>query len=375
MRVYCYLAALLTLACAAETQTAVHSGTAGRGGADVGEGGSAGQTSGCPAPIDLGVHIVGRHDGCDASGVRMAWSGTGFIAHFSGTGIRFTQQGASLQYTVLIDGALADNLVTTSGTSTYEIASGLENTEHVVEVYRRGEASFGFAVLQSVEVTGGTLLQAPPPAARRLEVVGDSISCGYGNEGDSASCSFSADTENHYLTYGAVLARSFDAELSTVAWSGKGVVINYGGELSTTMPQLYERAIPTDSTSVWNFAWQPQAVIINLATNDYSTDNDPPDDEFIAGYVDLLETIRGRYSDAFILCTLGPLLSGTDLATARANIQQAVDLRREAGDENIATYELNADNPDPGCDWHPSIDTHAAMANELSAPIADALGW
>ncbi len=40
----------------------------------------------------------------------------------------------------------------------------------------------------------------------------------------SPKWSFSADSENRYLTYGAVLGRMFDAEVSTVAWSGKSVI-------------------------------------------------------------------------------------------------------------------------------------------------------
>ncbi len=330
----------------------------------------------CPDPVDLGVHLVGRHDGCDETGVRMAWSGTGFVAHFSGTGLRISQSGAAVQYTVLVDGELGANLLTTRGTDTYDVVSGLAEGEHTVEVYRRGEASFGVTTLQGVEAVDGELLAPPAPPARRIEIVGDSITCGYGNEGADTSCSFSADTENHYLAYGAVLARAQDAEVSTIAWSGRGVVVNYGGDTaSPPMPAYFERAVPQDSSTVWAFSWEPDTVIVNLGTNDYSTDNDPEAEVFIDGYEALLLNIRQRYPNAYILCTIGPLLSGADLSTARANIAAAVTNRNDAGDDRVATYELTANNPSPGCDWHPSIATHSAMADELSVPLASALGW
>ncbi len=329
----------------------------------------------CPTPPDLGVLLVGRHDGCDPSGARTGWSGSGLLARFSGTALQLRHAGPAVQYTVLIDGGLRPNLLTKPGSGTYPLATGLAEGEHEVALYRRGEASFGAAVLQGLEVVDGELLPPPPPYERRLEVVGDSITCGYGDEGTSTDCRFSADTENHYLTYGAVLGRRFDAEVSTVAWSGKGVVVNYGGAPGPTLPALYEAAVPTDGPSRWGTTWQPQGVIVNLGTNDYSTDADPPDARFVTEYEALLVRLRERYPGAFILCTVGPMLSGSDLATARANIRAAVERRQRAGDEAVVAHELMTPNPDPGCDWHPSARTHEAMASELAEVLAPRLGW
>ena len=305
----------------------------------------------------------------------MSWSGTGFTGRFRGTGVSATLDDAENHYTVVVDGIVGEPLVTSDGLGTYDLAQDLPNEEHDFEVYRRTEASFGPAILTNVEVHDGDLLAPPPAPERRIEIIGDSITCGYGNEGVDTSCSFSAETENHYLTYGAILARDFGAELSTIAWSGKGVVSNYNGDLFNPMPKLYERAIGNLSDSVWGFDWQPQLVIINLGTNDYSTDHDPTDEDFVDGYAGLLAMIRGHYAEAYILCTVGPLLSGSDLGRARRGIAAAVERRHDDGDERVAAYELETGNPDPGCDWHPSLATHAAMAEELAVPVGAALGW
>lgn len=354
-------------------------GTASGGAAVDGSGGAKGDLAepDCPPPEDLGVHLVGRYDGCADAGVNMSWSGTGFVARFSGTGLSFTQSGSSVQYTIVVDGAVQPNLETEQGEHSYQATSGLSSGEHLVEVYRRGEASFGTTTLLSVDVAGGELLAPPQSAERHIEIYGDSITCGYGNEGESASCPFSADTENHYLSYGAILAREFDADLSTVAWSGKGVVINYGGDTSTTLPEMSERANPNSDTSVWDYslAPEPDVVVINLSTNDFSTDNDPSAEEFLNGYVALLHSIRARYPDAFMLCTVGPLLSGTDLDQARTGISDAVKMLRDAGDQHVLAYEMQAGNPSPGCDWHPSLAAHESMAAELGAVVASELGW
>jgi len=388
MRFTMALAALLTVACAggsghpsapSDGGAAPADGESSSVGGTRGAGASAGATADlpvCPDPVDLGVHVMGRHDGCDETGVRMAWSGTGFVAHFSGTGLRISQTGAAVQYTVVVDGELAANLLTTRSTETYDVVTGLDDGEHTVEVYRRGEASFGVTTLQAVEAIDGDLLAPVAAPERRIEVIGDSITCGYGNEGEDTSCSFSADTENHYLAYGAVLARSFDAEVSTIAWSGKGVVSNYNGDTATPrMPAYFDLAVPQDTSHRWAFSWEPDAVIVNLGTNDYSTSNDPDAETFIDGYEGLLLNIRQRYPTAHILCTIGPMLSGADLSTARTNIAAAVANRNDAGDDRVTAHELTTGNPSPGCDWHPNIATHAAMANELAVPLASALGW
>lgn len=350
----------------------------GTGGADGGGTGTGGRADypepDCSASVDLGVRIVGRHSGCPEGATQTAWSGTGFVARFDGTGLSFTQSGSGVEYTVVVDGEVQDKLVTNAGQGTYDVATGLDDGEHVVEVYRRSEASFGSTNLLGVDVEGGELLEPPPRPERFIEIFGDSITCGYGNEGEDTSCSFSIDTENHYMSYGAIMARGFDAELSTVAWSGKGVVSNYGGDMSTKLPEMVDRVLPASPSSVWDYSLLPTAdlVVINLGTNDFSTDNDPTPEDFQEGYFGLLETIRSRHPDAFILCTLGPLLSGTDLATAAGAIEGAIE---QMDDDKIAYHAMTTGNPSPGCDWHPSIATHEAMATELSMVVADELGW
>ncbi len=331
----------------------------------------------CPAPIDLGVRIVGRHDGCTEDAVTLSWSGTGFVARLEGTQLSMTIEAAALHFTVIVDGQTQPTLVTEGGVETVELVSNLEPGAHDIEVYRQGEASFGPLLLRGVHSEGGTLLEPAPRPERSIEIFGDSISCGYGNEGTTASCSFSAETENHYLTYGALLARHFGAELSTVAWSGKGVVVNYGGDRSITLPDMMERANPASEQSVWDFASvpAPDVVIINLGTNDFSTDNDPSNEEFVSVYAQMLERLRKRYGSSLIVGTVGPLLGGTDLDLARSGIEAAVAQRTAAGDERVLAFDLENSNPDPGCDWHPGVQAHQLMANQLALLLGEQLGW
>ena len=336
------------------------------------------KTPAAGAPAEPAVRFVGRFDTTDPAGPRFAWSGSGMLARFSGTsvGVRLT---GNQQYTVVIDGVVQPKLISTGNLDS--LATGLAAGEHSVELYRRTEASQGEAQFLGFDFGGGALLSPAPAPERRIEIIGDSISAGYGDEGPDMNCPFSPDTENHYLTYGAIAARNVGADLVTVAWSGRGVVCNYGDDPTSCddpMPTLVDRVLPAQATSLWNFAlYQPQAVVINLGTNDFSTTVDPTNAEFEAAYTTLLERVRTAYPEATILCTVGPLLSGTDLATARTTINDAVQARVAAGDGKVKAFELAETNPANGygCDWHPSQQTHRIMADTLTATLQAELGW
>jgi lysophospholipase L1-like esterase len=325
------------------------------------------------ANLEPGVHLVGRMETSDAAGPRFAWSGSGVVAEFSGTEVtlRLDDSGQN-QFTVVIDGELAPKLMTVAGPNDYLLVSGLVPGTHRIEIYRRTEASFGPTQFLGFDFGADGVLLPQPPVARRIEIIGDSVSAGYGNEG-MLPCGFTPDTENHYLTYGAIAARALGAELTTVAWSGKGIVYNYDMDTVEPMPALYGRTLPQDSNSTYDFATAPDVVVINLGTNDFSTEGDPTIELFADEYTKLLERVRAAYPTAFILGTVGPLLSGADLSAARAGIAAGVSAFEAAGGSNVRAWEMNVPNGEPpGCDSHPNLATHQAMADAL-IPELDAL--
>mgnify|MGYP001158821158 CR=1 FL=1 len=322
-------------------------------------------------PAEPAIDWIGRWDE-PAPGVhRFGWSGAGFVVRFSGTGASVTMDDAAGFFTVVVDGAVQPNLLTSGGEQTYTLATGLPDGEHTVQMYRRTEGSFGPTTIVSVDLEGELL--APPPVDRRMEVIGDSITCGYGNEGVSP-CSFSADTENHYLTYGAIAARTVGAQLHTVAWSGKGMVYNYGDDMFEPMPEIYDRAVATDAGSSWDYAWQADVVVINLGTNDFSTDNDPPQNVFVPAYVDFLSHLRDVYPNAYLLA-ISPSLFGGEVALVDGYLAEAVEQRNAAGDADVGWANINVDWIGSGCDGHPTVATHEGMAANLASELQTRLGW
>lgn len=326
-------------------------------------------STGAP-PAEPGIHWVGRYDDSDPTAVRMGWSGVGLVVRFQGTGATVRMDDSSQYFTVVVDGVVQPPLATAGGTQDYVVAAGLPPGEHTVELYRRTEGFFGQTVIHEVLLDGELL--APPPVTRRIELIGDSMSNGYGNEG-VAPCGFSAQTENHYQTYGAIAARTVGAELHTVAWSGKGMVYNYDNDMNEPMPELYDRIVPTDGAP-WSFEWQPDVVAVNLGTNDFSTDNDPSQELYVGTYIEFAAHLRDVYPDAQILL-LQPTLFGAEANMVQGYLEAVVAARQAAGDAAVAYADVNVEWIGSGCDGHPTVATHEGMAGRLVEELQAHLGW
>lgn len=336
-----------------------------------------------PSPTDLRSKFksdfIGYFDTSDTDGPKFAWSNTTIKANFEGTGISVNLiSGGDNWFNVIIDGVVQTPINVNAGTSSPIIlASGLTNSTHTIELVKRTEANVGEVQFLGFSVTDGSLLTPPEPSSRRILFIGDSITCGYGDEGTNKYESFTTKNENSYLAYGALTAKQLDADAVTVCWSGKGVLRNYGGSTADTMPEIYQRILPYSSTALWNASdWQPQVVVINLCTNDYST-GIPDETDFTDVYSAFVEDIRGKFPNADIYCAVGPMLYGDNLTSARSYINGVVTNRNTSGDEKVHYIEFVTQDAANGYgeDWHPSLITHGIMADQLTAQIKSDLGW
>jgi lysophospholipase L1-like esterase len=351
-------------------------GQTGTGGAP-GTGGSTDGGAGSPGVVAAGVRWVGRVDLTDAQRPRFSWSGSGFVARFSGSSlsIQINSSGAFI-FKAVVDGTPQTAFTIPSGQQTASVASGLGAGTHTVELYRQTEGSQGDSQLLAITVGGGALTTPPAAPARLIEIVGDSISCGYGTLGALAD-SDCYPTESHWDTYGAVAARALGADVNTIAMSGQGVYRNYGGDMTNTLPMVYTRALTNDATPTWDFRTQAQVVIVNLGTNDISNNKGDPGTPFETAYTGLLQTVRSKYPGALIVCIIGPLLSGADLSTIQGHIQNSVNARVAAGDRNVEFFnKIVAQTADKeACQYHPDPAENQIMADQLVTELQAKLGW
>jgi lysophospholipase L1-like esterase len=344
---------------------------------DAGAGSDAGAGGGAVGVVAAGVRWFGRVDTTNPAQPRFAWSGTGFVAQFMGTSLtmQLTVSGATEIFKTVVDHVEQPTFTAAAGQGTYPLAMGLPAGVHIVETYRQTEGAQGQSQLMAL-TTDGAMMDPPTGPGRLIEVIGDSITCGYGDLGmlSDTDC---YPTESHWDTYEAVAARALQAEVSTIAVSGIGVVRNYGGDTTNTMPMLYARTLTNVASPAWDFHIEPQAVIINLGTNDISNGKGDPGQAFTDTYVQLLQTVRSNYPDAFIVGIIGPLLTGTDLAVIQGHIRDAVAARNAAGDARVEFFDqIAAQSSDKfACQYHPNKAENKIMADQLTAELQAKLGW
>ncbi len=336
------------------------------------------------APLDWSrARIEGRSERTQ-QGVRFAWSGTAVSFRFRGTQFRveLDDSGHNLFGATLDGKPVPGKLTGFAGRRCYSLAEGLAPGEHRITFTRLTEAMLGESELRwAGPGPSGELLSPEAPKARRIEVIGDSITTAYGVEGKDQYCHFSPDTENYALGYAALIGQSAQAQVTTVAWSGKGVFSNAGSETDLiAMPALWQRTLPERTDSHWDFAsFQPDAVVIDLGTNDFAA----PDLDaaaFQAAYLAFLGQVRAAYPHAAIFCALSPLLTdywppGKRARTTGAEWIHAVVVLRNDPRTFYFEHAPVTEAEGHGCDWHPSPKTQARMAEELRAELAKRLGW
>ena len=323
------------------------------------------------------MRIVGRTTP-GTSGTRFEWPGVYIQARFSGTQvlIQLNDGGNQNEFAVVIDGGMPTTITTASGTTTYSLASGLTDSTHDLLVWRRTEAYY--LATEFIGLTGfsgnGGLLAPPAAPARRIEIIGDSISCGYGIEGSSNACSGSETNENNYLAYGSIAARSLGADVFTEAWSGIGIYRNYNevGPSTNTMPSEYDYIIPSEtSAGTWDYSkYQPHAVVINLTSNDFSTHGDPGQ-PYIDAFVKFVQHLRSVYPDAYIIC----VIEWTSSPSSANDVNQVVSTIKAGGDAQIESFDISPYANSNGCDGHPNVAAGKTMGDALATEIQKVLGW
>lgn len=336
-----------------------------------------------------GPRWIGRVDLSDPAAPQFAWSGTGFVATVAGATISVKLKTVSssdpVYFQPVIDGT-AGSRFSVTGEQTVTLATGLASGDHVVEVYRETEGRYGHTVFEGFP--DGTVKAPPPSPGRIIEIVGDSISAGYGDLGSEqhpnygpdpdGGCPFTTATESAYTTYGAITARTLGADPSIIAMSGWGMYRDNQNNVSNVVPAVYADTLGPHTTPSWPFQPPlPQVVVINLGTNDFAM-GDPGATAFEGAYTAFIATVRSKYPDAWIFCTVGPLLYGSGLAAAQTDIQAVVaNAQNDGGDMKVQYLDFGQQNTSlgTGCQYHPNTTEHQAMADSLVAAIRTALGW
>ncbi len=326
---------------------------------------------------------------------RPAWNypGVQIMAAFEGTSLRMIAKPRSGYFMAQIDQAEPFKVAFRGERdSVVTLATALPEGRHlvrlmyVIEGYEFFPEFWGFVLDE-----GRQLVKAPLLPSRKIEFIGNSITCGYGNEGLKKEEGFDYATENHYYSYASITARNLQAQHWVVARSGIGAYRNYDGPKTgnpdSNMPVQYEytgyawkpelRKEPTFLQEKWDFnRYQPDVVCINLGTNDLSTPN--YDLSLLKqGYQKLLKMVRQHNPKAKIVFLTGSMLYHQELQLAKQLLDAVTAEAQKAGDKEVYRFDMAPINGNEfyGNDWHPNIYQDEKMAGELTAYLRKLMNW
>ena len=326
---------------------------------------------------------------------RPTWNypGVQIMAAFEGTSLRMIAKPRSGYFMAQIDQAEPFKVAFRGERdSVVTLATALPDGRHlvrlmyVIEGYEFFPEFWGFVLDE-----GRQLIEAPRLPSRKIEFIGNSITCGYGNEGLKKEEGFDYATENHYYSYASIVARNLQAQHWVVARSGIGAYRNYDGPKTgnpeSNMPVQYEytgyawkpelRKEATFLQEKWDFSrYQPDVVCINLGTNDLSTPN--YDLTLLKqGYQKLLKMVRQHNPKAKIVFLTGSMLYNQELQMAKQLLDEVTAEAQKAGDKEVYRFDMNHIDGEAflGNDWHPNVYQDEKMAGELTPYLRKLMNW
>lgn len=312
----------------------------------------------------------------------MNWTASGFTFSFIGTGAEatfvsnVTDETFAALVRVTVDGTATKKVQLLSQEVTVTLAEGLENGTHTVKVEMLSgngkSATVGVKALRLTEK--GTKRQAPAaPDGLKMEIIGDSMSVGYGVFGTLGD-SWNSLNEDGTLSYAALAARALGIAYQVTAVSGKGIAYNYGGNQSKRIPDIYTK---TDAfhygDAEWDFAaWQPDLVVINLGTNDADATNESnlTAEDFRTACAAFLKTVREKNPNAYIIYAYGVM--NTKFAE---DIQAVIADCNTAGDDRMSYLALDLlNNEEKATNSHPSLNANVTRSAVLIEKIQELFG-
>ena len=344
-------------------------------------------------PDNTNISYWGRIDFSNAKAPAFEFPGVTIKASFTGTSISmklhdYATHGTTTTnyYYKIIDGGTPVKFEALAGNNTYVLATGLTNGTHTIEIVKLTEASVGkSAFLGFVLESGKTLQPIAATPTCNIEFIGNSITCGYGNEvslaDPNSAPTFHSINENNFNAWGYVAARSLNMRYKAVSYSGRGLYRNNTGSTTGTLPKIYDRIFPDNSASpTWNHASNhPNVIVLNLGTNDFALDPGTPLNEtlFKATYVTFVEQLKTLHPNATIICATGVMMS--DYYPAGANhwtrittyVKDVVATLKNNNVSDVHYFQMSPQSAPYGEDWHPTKATHAAMGAQLATFITN----
>jgi len=320
--------------------------------------------------------FTGRVDFSDPALPRFYSPGVYVQGRFKGTSCELEINdellyGTSHNYiTVVVDNGAPKRIKLTERKNRIRIADQLGKGEHRFLLCKSTESGIGYIELAGIWCE--RLLPAPEALSRKIEFIGNSITCGMGND-LTIPCGGSStwyDQHNAYMSYGPVVSRILKADWALTAVSGIGL-IHSCCDMTITMPQVFDKINLRENTGAWDFnLYQPDVVTVCLGQNDGVQDSAA----FCNAYEKFIKTLRGHYPKASIVCLTSPMADSTLRSFMTRSITSVISKLKGEGEQNVYKFVFTK-RYHKGCTDHPDLAEHQEIAQELSAVLRKIKNW
>ena len=265
-------------------------------------------------------------------------------------------------YTVYVDGVRTPQRFQLNNSS-IKIASFEGNRFHSIRVLKQSESVWTRSTIKGIELTG-ELTDPPKDREILIEVLGDSLTTGFGNLGvkgeGSAQGGNTPLKEDATQTYGFIAAEKLNADCRIVAWSGIGLNLSY---VSAIYGEYYKKYSYHRNKTGDDYTFDgraPDLLVIHLGAND-STNKQTTREAFVSKGKELISFIREGYKKEM------PIIWAYDPDEGvPVYIQEILDY---FGGEEKGLYilELEWHSKDElwGASGHPGIKAHELHADLL----------
>jgi hypothetical protein len=321
------------------------------------------------------IQYTGRIDFTDPKLPRFWQPGVYISTKFTGTDCEIILNdevlwGKNHNYLEVVVDGKALRLQTKAKRDTIKVAENLSPGEHTLIICKNTEANIGY--LELVGIRCKRLVKPAAKPIRKIEFIGNSITCGTGSDLSEIPCGKGVwqDQHNAYLSYGAVTARTLNAQYHLSSVSGIGLMQSCCN-MNIIMPPVFDKISMRNDSIAWDFnKYQPDVVTICLGQNDGIQDSTI----FCNNYIYFIKQLRGYYSKATIICLTSPMADASLAAFMKKTLIAIVNVMNRNGDKKIGSYFFSKQYHS-GCDSHPDLAEHQLIANGLTGFIRKRMKW
>lgn len=215
------------------------------------------------------------------------------------------------------------------------------------------------------------------PLAPRFSYSGVSIRAHFQGTSVSAIIQNDCDTNLYNVIVDGVVTQRItlsNGEQTVALASGNYSATPTGLESPNNMKNRYERIHWDDATPLHGFSRTPDLICVNLGTNDFSAGVNEA--AFEQAYHDFIDMLQSKNPGADIICLVGPMVSGYNLARLRIIVPRVAATANARNNGRVFHFEMSQQGAlGTGAQNHPNVAQHALSAQELTAYIRTIKDW